>query len=102
MLISKLIPEELLKRTPLEELRGRCTGKSTGAALRLIGKAMENPAERIYLAPMSSQARFAHEVSMIKYWIDRCGLKHISVEKDTGSHRTYLIYDIFTDITTGD
>jgi hypothetical protein len=99
MKISKLLPEEAVKSAfiygSLENLYGRCTGKSLGRNLVAIGELLLNPMTTMLIDCKNHKAaRF--KIQGLEYVIQTMDLKYIQLELK-GS-RIILYYDVLTEV----
>jgi hypothetical protein len=107
MRISKLFKDsvhDLVASTgSLYAYHDRCSGKSTGYALSIIGEAMTNPGKRILILDKSMPCA---KLCYIKMFVDlvmtlayKLELEHFQVVRDEyHSQNFYLQYNIYTTI----
>ena len=90
--ISKLIPEKYLHPDQLKALEYRYTGSTTGKLLQVIGKALQNPEERIELSPDGYCSGRKYKVEMLIALIDKLQLKYLKLDYKAGPRAIYLSY----------
>lgn len=99
MKISKLysienIKDSFINNGSIERLDGRCSGKTTGIAMCLIGEAMSQPGtEQYYSAPLAKHTEYM--VGVCQGLVHQLGLKHLVVGYDSSKHRVFIKYNIY-------
>lgn len=76
--------KKLIKKYPSqkEELKSRRLGKSTGYALKAIGKALSNPNSDVVIVDHMRKASIRHiQVPLIIELIEKLGLDGLSINK---------------------
>ena len=86
MKLSKLMPEDAIVSAyltgQLSMLQGRRTGATTGECLELIGRAMQNPTQKVKVQRDFGREGWhqnKYKMHMIQDLIETLGLRHFSV-----------------------
>lgn len=94
--ISKLVPDDILRRIimsgDLDKHSGRRNGKSTGFILKLIGKCMLYPEQSFFLTSRTSKEAY-HLQALANHWVDKMGLRYFEIKQDRD--RVYITYKPF-------
>lgn len=73
--------EQALQSGVIGFISDRCTGKSTGYVLEMIGKAMQNPNQKVKLAEHTEYFKNRHLTGLAEKLIQDLRLKYFSISR---------------------